>query len=368
MTTSPFPTADSTPGDDFDYSFVETIGHIAIYDDMRSEPRVIDIPPAETAAYIEALASGVYEHARGAGGSIPYTVIREVTENFIHAQFKEALVTVLDHGNTIRFADHGPGIPSKEKAQMPGFSSAVEPMRNYIRGVGSGLPRVREYLELSNGTITIEDNLGTGAVVTISLVREAGDDELSRSYEELPLHAPMGAEAQMQPVNTAGGQEFAQPQAIYQPSPAAMPTQTPMAVPLQPQPQPYGMQAYQQVPPSYGNPYPAVQGQPYAATYPPVAYQNVPTASYGLAAAPMPAYGPTPVVSVPALSDIQRKFLHVLSIEGVLGNKEVAEQIGAIPSTVTNNFKALREMGLVEHMGQKYTLTALGQQVARYLQ
>ena len=114
-----------------------------LYDDLRSAPRVVEIKPADTAAYIEALASTVYEQSHGAGGTIPYTVIREVSENFIHARFKEVVVSILDKGNTIRFADHGPGIPSKEKAQMPGFSSAVEPMKNYIRGVGSGLPIVR---------------------------------------------------------------------------------------------------------------------------------------------------------------------------------------------------------------------------------
>ena len=147
-------------GASFDYSFVDTVGRIALYDDLRSAPRVAEIKPADTAAYIEALASTVYEQSHGAGGTIPYTVIREVSENFIHARFKEVVVSILDKGNTIRFADHGPGIPSKEKAQMPGFSSAVEPMKNYIRGVGSGLPIVREYLESSHGTITIEDNLG----------------------------------------------------------------------------------------------------------------------------------------------------------------------------------------------------------------
>ena len=162
-------------GASFDYSFVDTVGRIALYDDLRSAPRVVEIKPADTAAYIEALASTVYEQSHGAGGIIPYTVIREVSENFIHACFKEVVVSILDKGNTIRFADHGPGIPSKEKAQMPGFSSAVEPMKNYIRGVGSGLPIVREYLESSHGTITIEDNLGTGAVVTVSLVREEDD-------------------------------------------------------------------------------------------------------------------------------------------------------------------------------------------------
>ena len=123
-------------GASFDYSFVDTVGRIALYDDLRSAPRVVEIKPADTAAYIEALASTVYEQSHGAGGTIPYTVIREVSENFIHARFKEVVVSILDKGNTIRFADHGPGIPSKEKAKMPGFSSAVAPMKNYIRGVG----------------------------------------------------------------------------------------------------------------------------------------------------------------------------------------------------------------------------------------
>ena len=85
----------------FDYTFVETVGRIALYDDLLSAPRVIEVQPAATGAYIEALASSVYEQARGAGGSIPYTVIREVSENFIHAQFKGVLVTIRDQGNTI---------------------------------------------------------------------------------------------------------------------------------------------------------------------------------------------------------------------------------------------------------------------------
>jgi hypothetical protein len=40
-------------------------------------------------------------------------------------------------------------------------------MRHYIRGVGSGLPLVREYLDISGGSLSIEDNLGSGAVITI---------------------------------------------------------------------------------------------------------------------------------------------------------------------------------------------------------
>lgn len=140
-----------------------------------SAPRITEIPPNTTAEFIEALASTIYTQAQQAGGTIPYTAIREVSENFIHAQFREIIVSILDHGNTIRFSDQGPGISQKEKAQMPGFSSATEPMKRYIRGVGSGLPLVKEYLSFKHGRITIEDNLKTGAVVTISISPEEED-------------------------------------------------------------------------------------------------------------------------------------------------------------------------------------------------
>lgn len=154
----------------FDFTYVDTTARIALYDDLRSAPRITEIPPAETTIYIESIASKIYEQSKAAGGSVPYTVIREVSENFIHARFREIVVSILDGGNTIRFADQGPGISDKDKAQLPGFSSAIEPMKKYIRGVGSGLPIVSEYLEFSHGSITIEDNLGKGAVVTISMI------------------------------------------------------------------------------------------------------------------------------------------------------------------------------------------------------
>ena len=158
-----------------DFTYVNTTARIALYDNLRSAPRIIEIEPAETTQYIENLASKIYEQAKMSGGEIPYTVVREVSENFIHARFKEIIVSILDNGNTIRFADQGPGILNKEKAQIPGFSSAIEPMKKYIRGVGSGLPIVKEYLGFSNGRITIEDNLGAGSVVTISLVEQPSD-------------------------------------------------------------------------------------------------------------------------------------------------------------------------------------------------
>ena len=157
---------------EYDYSYVDAVARVALYDDMKSAPRITKVEPSSTTEFIEKLTTTIYEQSKLAGGHIPYTIIREVSENFIHAQFKEIVVSILDDGNTIRFCDQGPGISEKEKAQQPGFSSAIEPMKSYIRGVGSGLPIVREYLDEKNGYITIEDNLVSGAVVTISVANQ----------------------------------------------------------------------------------------------------------------------------------------------------------------------------------------------------
>lgn len=142
---------------------------IAVYDDFLSAPRIVDITPSDIAQYIEEISAKTYELSQQKGGSIPYTVIKEVCENFIHAQFKNPCVSILDSGNTIKFTDQGPGIEDKYRAQMPGFTSATAEMRQYIRGVGSGLPTVKDYLKFSNGRLIIEDNIKEGTVVTIQI-------------------------------------------------------------------------------------------------------------------------------------------------------------------------------------------------------
>ncbi len=144
------------------------IARIAVYDDFLSSPRIIDIQPCEILEYIEHIASKTYELASSMGGTIPYSVIRQVAENFIHAHFQEPVVSIFDNGSTIRFADQGPGIEDKTHAQLPGFSSATNEMKKYINGVGSGLPIVKEYLSFSNGRLVIEDNISNGTVITIT--------------------------------------------------------------------------------------------------------------------------------------------------------------------------------------------------------
>ena len=155
---------------------------IAIYDVAGSAPRVEEVTPVETGEYISALATRTYELARAIGGQMPFSVISEVVENYIHAGFRGPVVTILDSGNTIRFSDQGPGIRDKLRALEPGYTTASTDMKCYIRGVGSGLPLVRECLSLRGGTLEVQDNLGAGAVVTVSV----SSSEKERSPSPVP--------------------------------------------------------------------------------------------------------------------------------------------------------------------------------------
>ena len=141
---------------------------IASYDSMSSLPRTLDLTSNDFRGFVDEVSSRVYALCREKGGSVPFVVIREAVENLVHAEFADAVVTILPDGNTVRVSDHGPGISDKERAFLPGFTTASASMRDFIKGVGSGLPIMRESLATMGGWITVEDNLGAGAVVTIS--------------------------------------------------------------------------------------------------------------------------------------------------------------------------------------------------------
>jgi anti-sigma regulatory factor (Ser/Thr protein kinase) len=115
---------------------------------------------------IELLTARSHRLAQEQGGVIPIGVFRELIENLVHASFKGVVITILDRGNTVRVSDQGPGIPDKDAALRPGFTSADADAKQYIRGVGSGFSVVRETLAGLGGTLHIEDNLGKGTVVT----------------------------------------------------------------------------------------------------------------------------------------------------------------------------------------------------------
>lgn len=146
-----------------------TVARIAVYDSLTAAPRVEDLMATDPRMFIESLSTRAYQLSHEAGGAVPYTVIREVVENLIHARFREVVVTILNGGRTVRFSDQGPGIIDKERAFIPGFSTATDEMKHVIKGVGSGLPVVKECLTFSGGTVTVEDNLGSGTVVTLHM-------------------------------------------------------------------------------------------------------------------------------------------------------------------------------------------------------
>lgn len=150
---------------------------IAVYDEPGSPPLVISLDeelltPEHWPQLIEAMTSRAFELARERGGRLPAQVFRELIENLVHASFQGAVVTILDQGNTLRVTDSGPGIPDKQAALQPGFTSAEANAKRFIRGVGSGLSLVQDIVSRLGGTLLVEDNLGHGTVVTVSLPPE----------------------------------------------------------------------------------------------------------------------------------------------------------------------------------------------------
>lgn len=166
--------------------YIGTRARVAVYDGPASAPLVEDVAPAPAREYIEALSSKVFELARQRGGSVPYTVIRELAENLLHAGFADPVISILDHGRTISFSDRGPGIPDKGRALRPGFTTATAAMKDVIRGVGSGLPIVNDFLAATGGSLSIEDNLAGGSVVTITHAAEAPNTSNSTVRAEAP--------------------------------------------------------------------------------------------------------------------------------------------------------------------------------------
>ncbi len=142
---------------------------IAIYDTLTSPPRVIAVEESDLPALIASLAEKTYHYCREQGGQVPYSVIQELIENLLHAYFLDVVITILDNGQTIRISDHGPGVDDKDRVFLPGFTTATAYQRQIIRGVGSGLPLARESLQFLRGILTVEDNLGGGAVFTIKM-------------------------------------------------------------------------------------------------------------------------------------------------------------------------------------------------------
>ena len=162
-------------------------GRIAVYDNSRSIPRIIDVEFDSVDKFLSEMSQKTYSLSHELGGKIPYTIIKEIIENLIHARFSEIIITIMDSGNHLVISDQGPGIIDKEKAFLPGYTSATRSMKKYIRGVGSGLPIVKETITFSGGSIDVEDNIKNGTVVSLK-IEDVSSNMINPAASILPIN------------------------------------------------------------------------------------------------------------------------------------------------------------------------------------
>lgn len=175
---------------------VRYAARIAVYDDKSAAPRVVLVEPKDVRSYLDEIAATVNQLAHEQGGKIPFMVMREIVENFIHARFVAPTISIMDNGNTIRFSDQGPGIKEKNRALEFGTSSATEEMKSFIRGVGFGLPYAQQYMVEKGGSLTLEDNISGGTIVTLSTRRSKDAHIQTLPTQEDTEEAPVNQEEQ----------------------------------------------------------------------------------------------------------------------------------------------------------------------------
>lgn len=185
----------SSPGN-LNRNIMDIPVRIAVYDNMRSIPRIIDLNFNDINNFINETSEKTYNLSHEIGGSIPYTLIKEIIENLIHADFKEVVITVLDRGNHIIVTDQGPGIEDKEKAFLPGYTTATSKMKEYIRGVGSGFPIIKETITFSGGSIDVKDNIKRGTVISLKLGLTKDGEKVHDPGSEPAAVPPSGIESE----------------------------------------------------------------------------------------------------------------------------------------------------------------------------
>ena len=352
-------------------TLVPAPARIAVYDDAAAAPRVVVVEPKDVRAYLEEITATVSKLAREQGGSIPFMVIREIVENFIHAYFQSPTITILDGGNTIRFSDQGPGIQEKDLALEFGTSSATEEMRRYIRGVGSGLPYAQQYMEDKGGSLTIEDNIAGGTVVTISVRPSAEARGVSRSAaqeQQLQAYAQQAFYQQGWPQQGS----FQQAQGAYQQMPGFQQEAGGFAVAGYQQPgyqqapgfqqQPYyQQQAWQQ--PGYQQPW--QQGAAQQAWQP--GYQQpgaMPAQGAPMQEAAgqpaMPQAAPQQAPAGPQVGERGQMVIGYLAQHESVGPTDLIREYGFSGPTWSRELASLAAAGYIMKNGQKYQLTAVG--------
>ena len=360
---------------------------ISVYDDMLSTPRVIVVEQSDVRTYLEDVTNTVYRTMKEQGGKLSLMIIRELVENFIHAQFSEPVISILDNGNTIRFADQGPGIGDKERAFEFGVTSADREKKRYIRGTGAGLPMVQQYVENAGGAIAVEDNLGAGTVVTVSV-----DPKRSAELEHAVSRGAAvrsGCTHEAEPA-AATAQSPADPWGAGTYQPGTYPAQAgypqqPYGAGSHPGQTPYGMMAGQmpgapgafpQQPayyPGYQQGYPMQgfqqQGFPQGGfPQPGFPQPGFPQAGFpqpGFPQTGAPGQGYAQVAAVPAqqgpyVSERGAAALLFIYQNGKGGPTDLTRALGRSDATWSRELDALASTGLVHKPRQKYVLTDMG--------
>lgn len=136
---------------------------LAVYTGTDEPPLIEELGDPDPVVLIESVCDAVADRS-----PLPPPAVREVVENLVHAGFRDAVVSVLDGGHTLRVSDHGPGIDDPARAVQPGYTSARAEARAIVRGVGGGLPLAASMMDALGGRLAIEPNLGGGTVVTLA--------------------------------------------------------------------------------------------------------------------------------------------------------------------------------------------------------
>ena len=148
---------------------------IALYTSIDDVPEIIAVNYTPTHKdYIEKISHVTYELSQKFDTTIPYSIIKALVENFIHADFTEPVVSLLEDGKILKVSDQGKGIANKALALQHGLSTALACHKAHIAGVGSGLPTAASYAEKQGGSLYLEDNITGGTVVTLSLLSQGG--------------------------------------------------------------------------------------------------------------------------------------------------------------------------------------------------
>ncbi|MGI8539303.1 MAG: ATP-binding protein [Rubrobacteraceae bacterium] len=157
------------------------------------EPEITEVSAGSPGAATAKLTRLVGRKVEELDGGLPERAIREILENLIHAGYEGVVISLFDNGRTVRVSDRGSGINNKSQAAEFGFSGAAADAMPHIRGVGAGLGIARSEVGKAGGRLSIEDNLGGGSVITVSVAGEADSEKDESKPAEAKTDAPKSA-------------------------------------------------------------------------------------------------------------------------------------------------------------------------------